>query len=206
MTENGFKAKDISLRAQKKILSRMASKNMAKVFIDDATSCLLDNIYKLIKQHVSTLAFEMFQKMIYFSLQTNSKKDAERIVKNIIKIVIKIAVLNKNDQFDAEEKQLANKFYDSFTRLQMIITSFHEVDYSYDLAYIQPKIKEIHTMLKDLVKKHLTDKSLMRIDEVFDFFENSEFLDKLFQHNSPYRELMDKIVADMNKANEGLNL
>lgn len=120
--------------------------------------------------------------------------------------MIKIAVLNKNDQFDAEEKQLANQFYDKFTRLHMIITSFHEVDYSYDLAFILPKIQEIHAMLKDLVKKHLTDKSLMRIDEVFAFFESPEFLDKLFQTNSPYRELMDKIVADMNKANEGLNL
>uniref|UniRef100_A0A336LID2 CSON001342 protein n=1 Tax=Culicoides sonorensis TaxID=179676 RepID=A0A336LID2_CULSO len=188
MTENGFKAKDIGLRAQKKIFSKMANKNMAKVFIDDTTSCLLDNIYKLIKQH------------------TNSKKDAERIVKNIIKIVIKIAVLNKNDQFDAEERQLANTFYEKFTRLQMIITSFHEVDFSYDLAFIQPKIEEIHTMLKDLVKKHLTDKSLLRIDDVFDFFENAQFLDKLFQVDSPYRELMDKIVADMNKANEGINI
>ncbi|XP_063696753.1 tumor necrosis factor alpha-induced protein 8-like protein [Culicoides brevitarsis] len=188
MTENGFKAKDIGLRAQKKILSRMASKNMAKVFIDDTTSCLLDNIYKLIK------------------LQTNNKKDAERIVKNIIKIVIKIAVLNKNDQFDAEEKQLANKFYDKFLRLQMIITSFHEVDYSYDQAFILPKIKEIHQMLKDLVRRNLTDKSLMRIDEVFEFFQNPEFLDKLFTQNPSYRELMDKIVADMNKANEGLNI
>lgn len=120
--------------------------------------------------------------------------------------MIKIAVLNKNDQFDAEEKQLANKFYDKFTRLQMIITSFHEVDYSYDLAFILPKIKEIHTMLKDLVKKHLTDKSLMRIDEVFNFFENPEFLDQLFTNNPSYRELMEKIVQDMNKANEGLNI
>lgn len=120
--------------------------------------------------------------------------------------MIKIAVLNKNDQFDAGEKQLANKFYDKFTRLQMIITSFHEVDYSYDLAFILPKIKEIHTMLKDLVKNHLTDKSLMRIDEVFTFFEDPDFLDELFKENSPYRDLMDKIVADMNKANEGLNI
>lgn len=56
MSENAFKAKDIGLRAQKKILSRMANKSMAKVFIDDATSSLLDNIYKLIKQHVSIKA------------------------------------------------------------------------------------------------------------------------------------------------------
>lgn len=61
MTENGFKAKDIGLRAQKKILSRMANKNMAKVFIDEATSCLLDNIYKLIKLQVCIISFTLYE-------------------------------------------------------------------------------------------------------------------------------------------------
>ena len=72
MTDNAFKAKDIGLRAQKKILSRMASKNIAKVFIDETTASLLDNVYRLTKT------------------QYGSKKDAEKLVKNIIKIVIKI--------------------------------------------------------------------------------------------------------------------
>lgn len=49
----GFKARDIGLRAQKKILSRMASKNVAKVFIDDTSASLLDNVYKLAKAYVS---------------------------------------------------------------------------------------------------------------------------------------------------------
>jgi hypothetical protein len=72
MTDNAFKAKDIGLRAQKKILSRMASKNMAKVFIDETAASLLDNLYRLTKQ------------------QYGSKKDAEKLIKNIIKIVIKL--------------------------------------------------------------------------------------------------------------------
>lgn len=53
MTDNAFKAKDIGLRAQKKILSRMATKNVAKVFIDGTTASLLDNVYRLAKAHVS---------------------------------------------------------------------------------------------------------------------------------------------------------
>lgn len=53
MTESTFKARDIGLRAQKKILSRMAGKNMAKIFIDDVTASLLDNLYRLAKQYVS---------------------------------------------------------------------------------------------------------------------------------------------------------
>lgn len=55
----GFKARDIGLRAQKKILSRMANKNVAKMFIDDTTASLLDNLYRMAKQYVS-IYFDVF--------------------------------------------------------------------------------------------------------------------------------------------------
>lgn len=53
----GFRARDIGLRAQKKILGRMANKNVAKVFIDETTGSLLDNVYKLAKAYVSIFFF-----------------------------------------------------------------------------------------------------------------------------------------------------
>ena len=55
MSESAFRARDIGLRAQKKILSRMAGKNVARAFIDDTTASLLDNLYRLAKQYVSML-------------------------------------------------------------------------------------------------------------------------------------------------------
>ena len=54
MSEGVFKSRDIGLRAQKKILSRMATKNIAKTFIDGTTASLLDNLYRLCKLHVSS--------------------------------------------------------------------------------------------------------------------------------------------------------
>lgn len=53
MSDNAFRARDIGLRAQKKILSRMAGKNVARAFIDGTTASLLDNLYRLAKQYVS---------------------------------------------------------------------------------------------------------------------------------------------------------
>ena len=67
-SETDFKAKDIGLRLQKKLASKLSNKNVAKMFIDDVSSELLDNIY-------------------FFTVNTSkSKKDAEKIVKNIIKV------------------------------------------------------------------------------------------------------------------------
>lgn len=184
MTDNAFKAKDIGLRAQKKILSRMASKNVAKVFIDETSSSLLDNVYKLTKQ------------------QFGNKKDAEKLVKNIIKIVIKLAILQKNDVFTEDETRKSNKFYQKFLKLQMSIISFFEVDFSFDLNYLQKLISEVHELLKEIVRNHLSDKSLSKIDEIFDAFNNPQFLEAIFKADSPHRETMGKIVADLNKVME----
>uniref|UniRef100_A0A182N660 Tumor necrosis factor alpha-induced protein 8-like protein n=1 Tax=Anopheles dirus TaxID=7168 RepID=A0A182N660_9DIPT len=184
MTDNAFKAKDIGLRAQKKILSRMASKNVAKVFIDGTTASLLDNVYRLVKVH------------------TGSKKDAERLVKNVIKIVIKIAVLHRNGQLNADELRQADRFRVKFQTLQMAILSFYEVDYSFDLNYMQKSLADCRSLLRSCVVRHLTDKSLGRIDEVFDTFADTALLETAFRQDSPYREIMDKIVVDLNKAME----
>uniref|UniRef100_A0A1Q3FMY7 Putative tumor necrosis factor induced protein n=1 Tax=Culex tarsalis TaxID=7177 RepID=A0A1Q3FMY7_CULTA len=184
MTDNAFKAKDIGLRAQKKILSRMATKNVAKVFIDGTTASLLDNVYRLAKAH------------------SGSKKEAERLVKNIIKIVIKIAVLHRNGQFNGDELKQADKFRAKFQTLQMAIISFYEVDYSFDLNYLLKSLQEVDTLLKSCVARHLTEKSMGRIQEVFEFFSDPSLLEMAFKQDSPYRDIMDKIVADLNKAME----
>ena len=42
---------------------------------------------------------------------------------------------------------------------------------------------DLQTSLKDLVRPHLTDKSLGRIDNVLDFFSDAQFLDSLYVPN-----------------------
>ncbi|XP_077285834.1 tumor necrosis factor alpha-induced protein 8-like protein sigmar isoform X2 [Arctopsyche grandis] len=182
MTENAFRARDIGLRAQKKILSRMTNKNVVKVFIDDNSASLLDNLYKLAKIH------------------SGNKKEAEKLVKNIIKVIIKLGVLYRNEQFSQEELQAADKFWNKFQLAQMAVISFYEVDFSYDRPYLMNAFNESHQALRFIVQKHLTEKSLSRIDWVFAFFNNAKFLDGLFKKDSEYSETLSKLVADMHKA------
>ncbi|XP_039953370.1 tumor necrosis factor alpha-induced protein 8-like protein isoform X1 [Bactrocera neohumeralis] len=184
MADSAFKSRDIGLRAQKKILSRMATKNIAKTFIDGTTASLLDNLYRLCKMH------------------TGNKVKAEKLIKNIIKIVIKIGVLHRNNQFSADELKDAEVFKRKFQNTQLAVISFYEVDYSFDLPYMQKSIAESHATLKSIVQRHLTEKSLNRIDEVFNFFGDTALLETAFKPNSPYRELMGKIVSDINTAME----
>ncbi|XP_030755980.1 tumor necrosis factor alpha-induced protein 8-like protein isoform X1 [Sitophilus oryzae] len=188
MTESTFKARDIGLRAQKKILSRMAGKNIAKVFIDDVTASLLDNLYRLAKQY------------------SNNKKEAEKLIKNIIKIVIKLGVLHKNNLLSEEDLKQAEKFKNKFRMAGMTIISFYEVDFSYDRNYLVQALEESRKTLQSIISKHLTDKSMARVDSVFSFFGNEYFLDAIFRRDSDYREALGRVVNDLNKAIENGDL
>uniref|UniRef100_A0A1B0C0I5 Uncharacterized protein n=1 Tax=Glossina palpalis gambiensis TaxID=67801 RepID=A0A1B0C0I5_9MUSC len=132
--------------------------------------------------------------------KTGNKVKAEKIIKNIIKIVIKISVLHRNNQFNPEEQKHAETFKRKFQNTQLSVISFYEVDYSFDLPYLQNSIRESHDTLKMVVQRHLTEKSLNRIDEVFEFFTDATLLETAFKANSPYSDLMGKIVADINTA------
>lgn len=137
---------------------------------------------------------------IFISFQSGNKKEAEKIVKNVIKIVIKLGILYRNGQFTSEELRSAERFKHRFHSMAMAIISFYEVDFSYDRNYLTQGLNECRAGLKQLVQNHLTDKSLGRIDMVFNFFANPQFLDAVFKRNSEYREHLGRIVNDMNKA------
>ncbi|XP_019767780.1 tumor necrosis factor alpha-induced protein 8-like protein isoform X2 [Dendroctonus ponderosae] len=188
MTESTFKARDIGLRAQKKILSRMAGKNIAKVFIDDVTASLLDNLYRLAKQY------------------SNNKKEAEKLIKNIIKVVIKLGVLHRNNLLTDEDLRFAEKFKNKFRMAAMTIISFYEVDFSYDRNYLVQVLGDSQKILQSIICRHLTDKSVNRVESVFSFFGNERFLDAIFKRDSEYREALGRVVNDLNKGIENGDL
>lgn len=133
-------------------------------------------------------------------LQSGSKKEAEALVKNIIKIVIKIGILYRNGQFDTEESMGVINFKKKFRSVAMAMISFYEVDFSYDRTYLLSAMHELHASLKHLVLRHLTEKSLLRIDYVFNFFSEPTFLDTVFKRNSEYSTMLSRFVEDLNRA------
>jgi hypothetical protein len=93
---SSINSQSLSLRIQKKVASKMSNKNVAKIFIDDTTGRILDNLYLLSKEY------------------TNNKTKAEKILNDTIKIIVKIGLLIKNNQLNEEEIKLCNNFRDSF--------------------------------------------------------------------------------------------
>lgn len=128
------------------------------------------------------------------------------MIKNIIKIVIKLGVLHRNGILTSDELKLAEQFKYKFRQVGMAIISFHEVDFSYDRNFLINALNDSQKCLQLIVVKHLTDKSLTRIDSVFNFFKNEQFLDAIFKFDSDFSEILTKIVNDLNKAIENGDL
>lgn len=75
---SGSRARDLGLRAQKKLLGRFAASNAGRsLLIDDATTSLLDNLYKLMERAAR-------------KSQQLDKKQPEKVLKNIVKLSIKV--------------------------------------------------------------------------------------------------------------------
>lgn len=181
---HGFSSKNIGLRAQKKILGKMASKNVAKAFVDDTTGELLDNLYRIAKLNGST------------------KKDAEKLIKNLVKIVVKISILFRHDQFSKEEIMLADKFRRNFRSCAMTFISFYEVDFSFDRQFLCKSLAGCKEILHQLVQNHLTAKSHGRIDHVFNYFGDGDLLERVFEPTGPFRGILKNMVEGLNKLME----
>lgn len=184
----GFDSKGLGLRAQKKILGKMSSKKIAKVFIDDTTARVLDNAHKVLRDFMP------------------SKKEADKILKYVIKTVVKIGILYRNDQFSADELKLAESFKQKFHSVAMTVVSFYTVDFTYDKGFLSHSVEECRQLLKDLISRHLTDKSKNRVDIVFQTFNNETLMDTIFTPDGKYKDYMDKITTDMNTLMEEGNL
>jgi hypothetical protein len=109
------------------------------------------------------------------------------------------AILQKNQQFSEDETRKTDTFYQKFLKLQMTLVSFYEVDFSFDLIYLQKLIAEVHQLLKEIVRNHLTEKNQAKIDEIFGFFNDPQFLESIFRADGPHRDVMASICEDLNK-------
>ncbi|KAF5907724.1 tumor necrosis factor, alpha-induced protein 8-like protein 2 B, partial [Clarias magur] len=103
-----FSSRDLAMRAQKKILSKMASKSVVQMFIDDTSSEILDELYRVSKEY------------------TGNRTEAQKVIKDLVKIVVKTAVLFKNNRFSEEELSLAQTFKKKLHQGAMTAISFHE--------------------------------------------------------------------------------
>ncbi|CAI9176943.1 unnamed protein product [Rangifer tarandus platyrhynchus] len=176
-----FSSKNLALQAQKKILSKIASKTVANMLIDDTSSEIFDELYKVTKEHI------------------HNKKEAHKIMKDLIKVAIKIGILYRNNQFSPEEVVIVEKFRKKLNQTAMTIVSFYEVEYTFDRNVLSKLLHECKDLVHELVQRHLTPRTHGRINHVFNHFANVEFLSTLYSLDGDCRPNLKKICEGINK-------
>ncbi|XP_053560916.1 tumor necrosis factor alpha-induced protein 8-like protein 2 [Bombina bombina] len=183
-----FSSKDMALQAQKKILSHMATKSMVNMFIDETSSEILDEMYRVSKEY------------------TKNKTESHKVIKNLIKIAVKIGVLYRHNKFSPEELVLADEFKNKLHNGAMTAISFYEVEYTFEKEVLSDILMDCKNLLLRLVEKHLKPKSLGRIQHVFNHFGDHELLSQLYDPKSTLRPHLQKICNGITKLLEEGNL
>ncbi|CAF3352918.1 unnamed protein product [Rotaria socialis] len=172
-------ALSLGIRAQKKLLSKLSSKSVAKIFIDETSGRILDNIHRLARNY-------------------SGKKDADKLLKSIIKTIVKMGILYKNDLFTEHEIKLIDEFRNRFHSLAKSIVTLYEVDFKFDRSILTRMCQECQELTHKIVSTHLTPKSHARIDYVFNYASNIQFLEYSFNPNSTTnRAIIKEIIEDM---------
>jgi len=184
---NDFKASVVAYEVQKSFANKFFSnKSVVKSLIDDTSGKLLDNLYLMIKSF------------------TKNKEESKKVVKNIIKISVKIGMLQRGEKFTNEEKDNLIKIQKNLRTIAMTLISFYQVDHTYDRGFIIKYLSDLEDLLKKLISPHLTDKSVGRVEQVFGVVKNADLLDSLYipKKNEELRDIMSRLVEDMNTCME----
>lgn len=177
---DGFSSKNIGLRIQKKVVGKFSTKSVAKAFIDDDFGKLLDILHSILRQ------------------EFDSKK-ADKTIKNLIKVTVKIGLLFKNNQFNQDELAIGAKLRTKLRQAALTVISFHEVDFTYDRTFLVKIVNEVGDMLHRLVDRHLSDKSHTRINSVVEAFNNGALLDKVFLSDGQFHGHLETISQGFHK-------
>ncbi|KAL1234681.1 Tumor necrosis factor alpha-induced protein [Trichinella pseudospiralis] len=128
----------MSIRIQKKLVSKMVSSNVARMLFTDRAVQFLDSLNSVLK--------EIF-----------TSKESKKVIKNVIKITGKIYLLNHNNQFSNEEMASLEDFQKRFHRLFLAVISFHEVTYSYNRDYLKKSKERVRSVVFYLTNEKFLD-------------------------------------------------
>jgi len=182
-----FKASAVAYEVQKSFANKFFSnQRVVKSLIDDTSGNLLDNLYLLLYNF------------------SKNKKESEKTTKNIIKISVKIGMLQRGEKFSSEEKNGLIQVQKTLRTVAMTLISFYQVDHTFDRNFVIKYLGELETLLKNLISSHLTDKSVGRVEQIFGVVKTAEFLDSIYvpNKNQAMRDIMAKVVQDLNSCIE----
>uniref|UniRef100_A0AC35UAR6 Tumor necrosis factor alpha-induced protein 8-like protein n=1 Tax=Rhabditophanes sp. KR3021 TaxID=114890 RepID=A0AC35UAR6_9BILA len=175
-----FSSASFFLRAQKKMAGTFGSRQAMKVFSGNASNKILDDLYVCLKVHYG-------------------KTMAEKVVKYIIKISIKLFLVEQEGIIVEKDQIIITKLTKVVRNLALTFVSFVDVDYSYDRAFLTKQMDELQTYFCHLVDTYLSDKSSKRLEFVFTQLNSSKLHDAIFKIGGELDSNKKAIAANLSE-------
>ena len=81
---------------------------------------------------------------------------------------VKIGMLQRGEKFTKEEKDSLIMIQKTLRTVAMTLISFYQVDHTFDRGFVIKYLTELESLLKALITRHLTEKSVGRVEQVGD--------------------------------------
>ena len=145
---------------------------------------------------------QLLDKLYLIASKEMDSKHADKLVRDLIKIIIKLGILYRNNRFNDEELLIGENMRKRLRKIALTVISFHEVDFTYDQAFLSKDVVDLGGELHKIVARHLTTKSHNRIDNFIGFFSNGAMLDKVFLPGGQYHGDLQNISQSFSSAVE----
>ena len=112
----------------------------------------------------------------------------------MLKIAIKLSALLKEDQINEKQRIVYNMFQKKLRAVILTVISFTSVDYSYDRNFITNQMESLRELLSAVVEIILSEKSLKKVDRIFDILTDTRLLDEMFIKKGEFHQELVQIV------------
>ena len=79
---------------------------------------------------------------------------------------VKIGMLQRGDKFSKEEREGLMRIQKTLRTVAMTLISFYQVEHTFDRGFVIKYLTELEALLKTLIARHLTEKSVARVEQV----------------------------------------
>ncbi|KAF0986942.1 hypothetical protein HZS_7475 [Henneguya salminicola] len=164
--EEEISKQSLKMRLQKKVASGLINKNTVKTFLSENHFKMLEDLYHLLKTE-------------------NNKTEGKKYVDYLIKIVVKIFILQKNERLTKEEQKTIEKLNQSIQNVVKCLITFWEESELFDVDFLIAKFAEIKTDIMGILKHHLTPKNQNKAAYILDYISNKKRLENIFLNPTP---------------------
>lgn len=148
------------------LYSKLSNKYVARLFLTEHQRGILENLHVLVQDY------------------TRDERLADQLNASILKALIKLYVLNRNNMFGQREIQLFREFQECIESLvKTIVQLFESYNFFKRLSFTR-SCEKCQKLLHDIISSRQTQESHERIDFIFKHLTDVEFLKYVFDSKS----------------------